>query len=255
MRFVRLFAAVTAAVCLISVCAAEEIMYRVGNIPYYHRDAACDFGGFSMHSSSDMQERTEITDKVGENGVTLRPCPSCASEFRPVFTGDFPEWQHDINPWELGNPDTHVSKDIRSTWGGAADAIYEIAGNGPYPEDYAGIFFNACGGYTIMMVNPTPERIEKYRQTLKSEFWVMEATYSMNELMKLQDELIHIMGFDGLTVNSLGVSVDGNCLLIGANDTSAEASRAIYAYMAMKGFDDPGMAVLEYSEGASSMDF
>ncbi|MBR6766392.1 MAG: hypothetical protein IKM02_00410, partial [Clostridia bacterium] len=197
----------------------------------------------------------EIPTKTEAETMGLRPCPSCTTEFKPVFSGTFPEWNHDINPWDLGSADTHLPKEIRSHWGNAPDAIYEIAGDGPYPEDYAGIFFNACGGYTIMMVNPSVERIEKYRKTLKSEFWVMEAAYSMNQLMALQDELTDIMGFDGLNINSLGISVDGNCVVIGANDTSPDAHRAIYAYMAMKGFEDPGMVVLEYSEGASTADF
>lgn len=255
MRFIEVLAIVLAVVCLFSTFAAAEGMFRVGDIPYYHLDNNCDFGGFSMHSSFDEAEQIEITDKVGKYGTTLRPCPSCASSFKPMFSGDFPEWPHDINPWELGGGDTHLPRDIRSGWGNAADAIYEIAGEGPYPDDYAGIFANACGGYTIMMVNPTPERIEKYRETLKSEFWVMEATCSMNELMALQDELTHIMGFDGLNINFLGVSVDGNCLIIGANDTSPEAHAAIYAYMTMKGFDDSNMVILEYSEGTSTVDF
>jgi len=104
-------------------------------------------------------------------------------------------------------------------------------------------------------VDPTPERIEKYRKTLKGEFWVMEATYSMNELRALQDEFGNIMGFDGLTINMLGVSVDGNCLVVGANDTSQEALAAIHAYMTMKGYDDPRMIVLEYAEPATLVDF
>jgi hypothetical protein len=227
----------------------------VGIVPYYHENETCGFGGFSMYTYLDVPERMKITDEVVASGEGLRPCPSCTSAFRPVFTGDFPEWKHEINPWEFGSMDTHLSRDIRSGWGDAANAIYEIAGEGPYPEDYAGIFVNACGGYTIMMVNPTPERIQKYRETLGAEFWVMEATYSMNELMALQKELENIMGFDGLAINSLGMSVDGNCIVIGANDTSPEAHAAIYAYMAMKGFEKPGMAVLEYSEGSSTMYF
>ena len=255
MRILKNIAALWMILCLTVACAGAETVYRVGNIPYYHTDGTCSFGGFSLNPGPDDAERAEIASEAEAENMNLRPCPACAADFRPTFTGTFPEWDSDIDPWDFGNSDTRLSKEAREGWGNVADAIYEIAGDGPYPEDYAGIFFNACGGYTIMMVDPTPERIETYRKTLKGEFWVMEATYSLNELRALQDELNDIMGFDGLTINMLGVSIDGNCLAVGANDTSQEALTAIYAYMAMKGYDDPGMIVLEYSEGATTNDF
>ncbi|MBE5772474.1 MAG: hypothetical protein E7337_00895 [Clostridiales bacterium] len=255
MRFIKSVALILLALCLSCACAETGTVYKVGNIPYYHADAACSFGGFSLKSGFEDAERVEIESEVAAEGMNLRPCPSCTTEFKPVFTGTFPEWNHDVDPWDFGDMNTHLSKSDRKDWGNVADTIWEIVGEGPYPEDYAGIFYNACGGYTIMMVDPTPERIEKYRKTLKGEFWVMEATFSLNYLRALQDELINIMGFDGLTINSLGSSMDGNCVVIGANDTSDEALAAIHAYMAMKGFDDPRAVVLEYAEPAHTVDF
>lgn len=251
MKLWKRIAAIALIICMAGTCGVAgeaEKVFKVGTAPYYHADGTCSFGNFSLNCKFSGPERVEIPSEAEAETMGLRPCPSCTTEFKPTFTGTFPEWKHDINPWDFGNNDTRLSKEARKDWGNVADAISEIAGEGPYPEDYAGIFYNACGGYTIMMVNPTPERIEKYRKTLKGEFWVMEATYSMNEMRALQNELTNIMGFDGLTIRSLGVSVDGNCLAIGANDTSEEALTAILAYMGMKGFDDPGMVILEYQE-------
>lgn len=255
MRTLKCIAVILMMLCLTVACAETGTVFKVAAIPYYHTDAACSFGGFSLYSGFGSPERVEISSEAEAEAMGLRPCPSCTTEFKPTFSGVFPEWKHAIDPWDFGSNDTRLSKEARKDWGDVSGTIYEIAGEGPYPEDYAGIFFNACGGYTIMMVDPTPERIEKYRKTLKGEFWVMEATYSLNELRTLQNELINIMGFEGLTINGLGVSVDGNCLVIGANDTSEDALKAILAYMSMKGYDDPRMVVLEYSEGASTVDF
>ena len=255
MRILKCIAGILLIMCLTVACAETETVYKVGNIPYYHGDGTCSFGGFSLNRTFDGPEREEILSKVEAEAMGLRPCPSCTTEVKPTFSGTFPEWNHDINPWDFGNDDTRLSKEARKDWGSVSNTIFEIAGDGPYPEDYGGIFHNACGGYTIMMVNPTPERIERYRKTLKGEFWVMEATYSLNQLYALQEELTDIMGFDGLNINSLGVSVDGNCLAVGANDTSEQALAAIHAYMAMKGYDDPRMMVLEYSEPAVTVDF
>ncbi|MBR6766933.1 MAG: hypothetical protein IKM02_03180, partial [Clostridia bacterium] len=215
MRFMKSIALILLVMCMTCACAETGVVYKVGNIPYYHVDNTCEFGGFSLNRTFSGPEREEIPTKKEAETMGLRPCPSCTTEFKPVFSGTFPEWNHDINPWDFGNDDTRLSKEARKDWGAVSKTISEIAGDGPYPEDYAGIFYNACGGYTIMMVDPTPERIEKYRKTLKGEFWVVEATYSMNALRALQAELGNIMGFDGLTIRSLGVSVDGNCLTIG----------------------------------------
>lgn len=258
MKLWKRIAAIAMAICMVETCGVAvetETVFKAGTAPYYHVDGNCSFGNFSLNSKFSGPERVGISSEAEAETMGLRPCPSCTTEFKPTFTGTFPEWKHDINPWDFGNDDTRLSKEARKDWGNVSDAIYEIAGEGPYPEDYAGIFFNACGGYTIMMVDPTPERIEKYKKTLKGEFWVMEATYSLNELRALQDELVNIMGFDGLTINSLGSSMDGNCVVVGANDTSEEALAAIHAYMAMKGFDDPRMMVLEYAEPAVTVDF
>lgn len=258
MKNIRYLAAVIAfMICLPAMAMAAEAnpVWKVGIIPYYHGDETCTYGDFSLYSDFEIPEREKIASEVAAETMGLRPCPACASAFGPVFTGEFPDWDHEIAPWDFGGMDTYLPRDVRAAWGDAGNVIYEMVGEGPFPEDYAGRYRNASGGYTIMMVDPTPERIEKYRKTLKSEFWVMAATYSMNELRALQDDLTDIMGFDGLTINSLYVSEGCNCVVVGANDTSPEALTAIHAYMAMKGYDDPGMVILEYSEGATAVDF
>lgn len=250
-----LFILLTVLSFVVPGAAAAESVYKVGIIPYYHNESGCSFGDFTVYSGFDMPETVEISSATEAEATGLRPCPACATDFRPVFTGDFPEWKHETAPWDFGGPDTYLTQKVRAQWGDAANAIYEIAGEGPYPDDYAGIFVNASGGYTVMMVNPTPERIEKYRKTLKSEFWVMEASYNLNYLYEIQAALTDIMGFDGLNIHSLSAGVDCNCVIIGTNDTSPSAQSAIEAYLAMKGYDDPRAFILQYQEPAVVTEF
>lgn len=248
MKLWQKFLALGALLCLPTAVAETKIdqkCYHSGNSPYYHWDAACDFGTFSLNNEDYDWEKAVLGNDAIQN---YRPCPGCASAFVPTFSGSFPEWPHEEKPWDFGNANTRLSPAQRESWGNVADAIDERFGEGPYPEDYAGIYYNACGGYTIMMVNPTPERIEAYRSALKGEFWVVEATYSLNTLRALQTCMEAIMGFEGLNICETSVSIDGNCLVVGADRVDASAQSAITAYMAMKGYEDPKMLVLEPAE-------
>lgn len=254
MKLWRKFVVLGVLLCLPSAMAETGIdqkNYHSGNSPYYHWDLSCDFGTYSLNAGDYDGGKAVLDASAIQN---YRPCPVCASAFAPTFSGSFPEWPHEEKPWDFGNADTRLSAAQRENWGNVADAVNQRFGDGPYPEDYAGIYYNACGGYTIMMVNPTPERIEEYRKLLGGEFWVVEATYSLNVLRALQASIEDIMGFEGLNICETSVSIDGNCMVVGANRVDASARAAITAYMAMRGYEDPKMLVIELAEPSVTVD-
>lgn len=214
-----------AALLMFSACFAETI-YGTSGGAYYHKDSACEFGeGASVPVTSEP-----ITIKKAVSGG-MRACPSCASDWEPYFTADFPEWNSEMKPWATGYAD-HVSSSLLKKWGGnVAQKIddlckysyYGILMTTKYPVDYAGVYVNASGCYTILMVKPTVERAQKYSKTLKSDFWVISADYSLNELNALNNAMLLLWKADDkavLEITSCGINVITNRVEIGIANIS-----------------------------------
>jgi len=233
-------------IMLLGCCAlAEEpVYYAAEHRSWYHGEEGCDFGGLVFGSGWDTPEFRELT-KAEAEAAYLRPCPACAREWKAAFSGEFPEWQHEISPWGIGmggGPETYLPYEIRKEWGDFSGRMYEEYGEGPFPEGYAGLYMNASGGVTMMLADPTPERIDIIQRYMGAEFWTLEADFDWNYLTELQGVLVEMMG-DAYGIHSVGVSVDGNAVSVGVDDDDPEITEAICRAVEEKGYDRRAMVV------------
>lgn len=236
---------------------AETVYFAFGE-PYYHKNASCEFGTFTM---SDDNARYQLEcDKDFAVSCDCRVCPSCASAFKPYFTGKGTTWIHEVKPWDFGGPDTYVDQSIRDKWGDPSGRINEMypdiyIGYHTYPSNYAGIFRNACGGYTLLMVKPTAAKCKSWSKALKSDFWVIEAKYSLNQLNTLYDyALRELLSLNVHGVNSVGIAVDANRVTIGTPDVSIKNQALILADIVSKGYPSDAVMIV-YSSAATTWDF
>lgn len=232
-----LFASVLLLLLLINAANAEEqVYYAAEHQSWYHAKQGCDFGGAALSSSFAEPVFFEMTKEEAEIAY-LRPCPACAREWRAAFSGEFPTWEHDVEPWSLGGSfDTYLPVDVRSAWGDFSNAMYELYGFGPFPDDYAKHYRNASGGVTVMLVNPSLDRMESIREHLGADFWVLEADFDWNYLTELQNMLSDMMG-EKFGIHSVGANVEGNCLNVGVDNDESEIIEAIYNAIKEKGYD------------------
>ena len=214
------------ALTLFSACAEGDIYFASENQSFYHEDALCTFGSFAFDSWIEPPFVSALTYAQAEN-ASLRPCPACARAWKPVFSCEFPEWTGEDEPWRLtGRLDSYLPYEIRKDWGDLAEYIYQTYDSSPYPDGYAGLYRNACGGYTLLLVQPTLERIEEIRSLSGADFWVLEADYDMNTLLSFQNILVDMMD-EGYGIHSVGISEDGNCVIAGVDDDSPEIKNAV----------------------------
>ena len=255
--------------------ADGESCYSRAGAPYWHRDAGCGFAetGWYAETSSPLGEvRLIAVDEAEAEGQ--KPCPGCATAFLPTFTGDYDGWTGGIAPWGyehgalIGEADGwpvyagEVPAEVRQAWGNAAGRIDSMfpetedpdTGEPVYgwPDDYAGIFVNACGGYTLLLKDPTLERVAEWHELLGCEFWVIAARYSGSELQALRLAASGLMDADSRLRDAgaeayyhiVSISTDeiGNAVGIGVvtEHFDAGVSRITKA-LAEAGFDDPGM--------------
>ena len=185
--------------------AEVELCYSRENAPYWHNNPDCHFAETDWMASDILGEETCKINVSQAESEGQKPCPGCATAFAPTFTGEFPEWPHALAPWGYETGDTiedegwprgvvELPADVLKTWGAPAEKLYELypdaedfeeGGKTVYPDDYAGVFINACGGCTILLVDPSIERVAEWRELLQGEFWVLSARYSFNKLKVL----------------------------------------------------------------------
>ena len=229
---------------------AEESMYITSeNRSWYHRDISCRFGEFSFGNAFDLTESSAVSSS--EEALFLRPCPACAREWKAEFTGEEVEWTHEVEPWQLGGLlEMRLPYDILKTYGDLVEWMNDNYPVGPYPDGYAGLYRNASGGITLMLVHPTSERISEIRMRTASEFWVLSADYDWNTLTALENTLIGMMD-DSFGIHTVYISVDANCAVVYVDDDCAEIRNAIYSRITQNGFDRAAL-VIEKAERASA---
>lgn len=271
----RLLSLLTALVILLGcpAMASEALCYSRLNAPYWHRDAACRFAETSWKASEEIGEETRMVDVAAVEAEGQKPCPGCAAAFPPTFTGDFPEWTHEISPWGIDSGEmidvdgwprgvAELPPEVLARWGDASEGLHERFPEGwdkeaqdviepSYPDDYAGIFFNACGGYTLLLVDPTPQRVAEWRNLLESEFWVLSARYGWNELRALQHSAESwFMNVDSARmgvgdaayyhITQIGVDIIDNAVEIGVDpDVFEEGVQRMRRVLASEGVDAP----------------
>ena len=254
-----------------SAAGAEELCFSRENAPYWHRDAACRFAEAGWYAAETGEELEVPVSEAEAEGQ--KPCPGCAAAFKPMFTGDFPDWPHDVPPWgaddvemteESGWPRrvTALPAEVLKGFGDPAGRLNALFPDGAYPDgagdarrypdDFAGVFINNCECCTIMLKAPTPRRVMEWRDMLGGEFWVISAKYGYNELFELHQAAMQFMEADvwlgraGLPrlfhIVSLGVDQIGNALVIGVVAERFDAGSALMrGILALQGFGDPGM--------------
>lgn len=253
--------------------AEENFCWSRLNAPYWHRDANCHFAETDWMESDILGDETRSIDVTQAESEGQKPCPGCATEFAPTFTGEFPDWPHTLAPWGYEKGDmiedddwprgvVELPADVLKTWGTPDEKLYELfpdaedfeeGGKSVYPDDYAGLFINACGGCTILLVDPSIERVAEWRDMLQGEFWVLSARYSYNELKTLAKAVSDRM----LTADSerrgrgepsyyhivsVSVSQIANAVEIGVlSDGYDEGVRRIREALDDAGYSDPSM--------------
>lgn len=235
----RLLLIALALIC--AVPAFAEDVWSSASEGYYHKDANCTFGMEYTWSESEPRAERSVADCASQTA-----CPSCASGWPPRFTGDFPEWKHEIQPWACGaSPETAFPYEIRRAWLDDPEVGAPDEDAIDWPSFYAGRFANASGGLTVMVVQPTEDRIQALRILMGGDFWVLSANYGRAELLGLQAVVDSLMT-DGLYgVHGSGMSSDLNRVTISVDDDSEEIRAGIAAALREKGFTDGRMFLIQ----------
>ena len=242
-----------ALLCLFALClpclAEGDACFSRPDAPYWHRDMDCRFAETGWLAEELPEEpETRLTTVSAAESEGQKPCPGCAADFRPAFSGKFPAWDSPLAPWGIdkgemteadGWPrgEAELPPEVLRAWGDAAGRLHELypeatdPGTGKpidpaYPDDYAGIFGNACGGYTLMLVEPDDESVARWRDRLGCEFWVISARYGLNELQALArsmerwfmdaDHALRAGGGEAFYhISAVGVSAVSNAVEVG----------------------------------------
>ena len=235
----RLLLIALALIC--AVPAFAEGVWSNASEGYYHKDANCTFGMEYTWSESEPRAERSVADCASQTA-----CPSCASDWPPRFTGDFPEWKHEIQPWACGaSPETAFPYEIRRAWLDDPEVGAPDEDAIDWPSFYAGRFANASGGLTVMVVQPTEDRVQALRILMGGDFWVLSANYGRAELLDLQATVVDSLMTDGLYgVHGSGMSSDLNRVTISVDDDSEEIRAGIADALREKGFTDGRMFLI-----------
>lgn len=253
--------------------AEAELCFSRENAPYWHKNADCHFAETDWMDVGFLGGETRALEVNQAESEGQKPCPGCAATFPPTFTGVFPDWPHTLAPWGYEKGDmveddgwlrgvVELPADVLKTWGAPDEKLYDMfpeagdfeeGGKTVYPDDYAGVFINACGGCTILLVDPSIERVSEWRELLQGEFWVLSARYSYNELKVLARAVSNRILTDdserrarGETsyyhIVSVSVSQIANVVQIGVlPDGFDEGVQRIREALAEAGYSDPCM--------------
>lgn len=236
----RLLLIALALIC--AVPAFAEDVWSSASEGYYHKDANCTFGMEYIWSESEPRAERSVADCASQTA-----CPSCASDWPPRFTGDFPEWKHEIQPWAFGaSPETAFPYEIRRAWWDDPEVGAPDEDAIDWPSFYAGCFANASGGLTVMVVQPTEDRVQALRILMGGDFWVLSANYGRAELLDLQATVVDSLMTDGLYgVHGSGMSSVLNRVTISVDDDSEEIRAGIADALREKGFTDGRMFLIQ----------
>jgi len=80
-----------------------------------------------------------------------------------------------------------------------------------WPDDIGGVYLGTDGDtYALLVVDPTPERMEDLRAQIGNDLVITPATYSLNELKAIKEEIIAEAG-----LNSMIYAIDIDCKVRG----------------------------------------
>jgi len=220
--------------CIFSAKAENKVYVHRSDMyyaePYYHKSASCSFG-LSLASDTVWQVKCSSSTAAKNN---CRPCPVCAYVFKPRFTSTFPKWTGKTPPYHSGGDKHYLSVDILRKFGDASAAIEEWCKTRNPSVNYAGVFKNDSGTYTVLMTNPSAARVSSWKKALRCDFWVIEAKYSEKQLDNLLSYATTLIG--RYEINTVGIEMTANRVGIGTNDNSVTNMKLIYTLLKSKGY-------------------
>ena len=223
--------------------AEAESCYSRENAPYWHKNADCHFAETDWMDVGILGGETRALEVNQAESEGQKPCDMVEDDGWPRGVVELPA-------------------DVLKTWGAPDEKLYDMfpdagdfeeGGKTVYPDDYAGVFINVCGGCTILLVDPSIERVSEWRELLQGEFWVLSARYSYNELKVLARAVSNRILTDdserrarGETsyyhIVSVSVSQIANVVQIGVlPDGFDEGVQRIREALADAGYSDPCM--------------
>ena len=194
-----------------AACArAEEIYYTNNEDIYYHADPDCDrpgepgrYGIEGMYFyERECFQKVEISEEAAV-AFDRAACPVCVKDWEVAYLGDYPpDWQGEGEPWELAGgqlnvESTQYGRECAQTYERFQAHYEEIYNRGmdaferrhPYPDAFAGVWFNCSGGYSYAVVNPTREITDAFKNMFGGGAWIVPAKYGYNEMRAMQDEV------------------------------------------------------------------
>ena len=231
------------------VRAEEQIYYTNKLDVYYHTDPDCDrpktseryegsdAGPFPFYERACFQ-KYEIGEEAAR-AFDRAACPVCVKDYEPVYLGEhMPEWEYDAAPW-IGAMESRIPpgfgteeyraeiSDTRERFEAYYEEIpdretFEVARLHPYPDAYAGTWWNLANGYSYAIVEPTQEILDAFRNMFGGGAWIVPAKYGYNEMYEMQEQIFDIIGgwcgehpeFD-IHANTAGIAPEGNYLGVG----------------------------------------
>lgn len=238
---------IIAALCMLMMLSGTQAegnaFWTLEKDPYYHLDPACDGG-----------EKVIISEEAALL-FGKRSCPLCVDGAQPVYTGGaLPEWPYRYDMWEivwqldpaevdamrLGMPDSYrqAGRNVANAFADIHAEVYDpeimdMVLTEPYPEDYAGRYYNASGIMSYLMVDPTPESIARFTERYGAGVWIVPAKYSYAEMRQAQNDLwpaieewIDAHPESDVHLSGMGITEDQNVLSVGMYGEDWEAAAA-----------------------------
>jgi hypothetical protein len=135
-------------------------------------------------TASETPPPETLTTKIRLSEELYQPDVSLTG-WQPYFTGEEPEWTYNPNePW-LWNRDGENST-VQTP---AMDAHASLFSFFESFAGYAGCYVNSNGYLTVVLTEPTMEKVNEIAQRSAAPVWIVTATYSYSTLRKALDEV------------------------------------------------------------------
>lgn len=207
------FLLLAAALLLNTMQAHAQALFYTNKVDrYYHADVDCDRPDADAALASGATEiferkayqKYEISADAAAEFQKL-PCPLCVKKIAPVYLGSaMTEWRSATTlPWAMTDgkkekiTDATFRKEVADTHA-AFSAYYEEyaeLGSGEvkrrheYPDCFAGLYKNAQGGCSYMLVDPNDEMRDAFRNRFGGGAWIVPAKYGENEVYENRERL------------------------------------------------------------------
>ena len=168
-------------------CAqAEEAEYYTSNTDiYYHADPDCDrpkVEGREIYERACYRKYPISEQAASEFDKTA--CPVCVKDYAPVYLGEYaPDWSGESQPWEPLVDTDAITMELNRYRSECQDTYERFAAyyqDHPYPEHFAGMWFNNSGGYTYAVIEPTQDKLDSFKRLFGGGAWIVPAKYNYN---------------------------------------------------------------------------